>query len=584
MPKVVTYCRVSSDEQAEKDLSIPAQRKALRRWVDEQPEFELVAEFADEGQSAYAPAEKRPGFCEMVSFCRKSGIDFILVHKLDRFSRNREESILFKGLLRRSGVAVKSITEHFDPETPQGFLYEGMIEVINQFYSMNLATEVLKGLKENASRGWFNGGIAPYGYRRVRVTDDQGREHVTLELGAEEEVKVVREIFELATENGMGGKGIAAELNARGVPAPSAKHWNASTINIMLRNRVYCGDLVWMKTKKKGRSGRVATDEDEQIVVPDAHPAIIDRELFDSRETASRKRRFAAHDSPHRHVKYLLGRLIHCENCGNTFVGRRRAYKNHRGERVETYDYYCSGYLFKGASVCRSLPIDQAWIEGVVLDAIRARLCEPEGWQELADALERQIDERRRRFGEDPKAAQAKLVEIDRKIESYYRAIGEGLDPAVCKRLIAELQEKREAVEREAAVLSREDYYTEALRKNLEALTRFRELFREGFDELPFGVRRQAVLYFVEGLRVRERREVTIHLKVALDTLGIEHLNEAMRSAQNEAQTQKSEEAPADGAGASYEQGPYDQSGPKWWLGADSNRRHHGYEPCALTS
>ena len=572
MPRVVTYCRVSSDEQAEKDLSIPAQRKALRRWVDEQPDFELVAEFADEGQSAYAPAERRPGFCEMVSFCRKQGVDFILVHKLDRFSRNREESILFKGLLRRSGVTVKSVTEHFDPETPQGFLYEGMIEVINQFYSMNLATEVLKGLKENASRGWWNGGVAPYGYRRVRVTDDQGREHVTLELGPEDEVKVVKEIFTLATEQGMGGKGIAAELNARGVPAPSAKHWNASSVNHMLRNRTYCGDLVWMKTKKKGRSGRVATEDDEQIVVPDAHPAIIDREGFDSRETASRKRRFGVHESPHRHVKYLLGRLITCEHCGSSFVGRRRAYTNHRGEPVETFDYYCSGYLFKGAAVCRSLPIDQAWIEGVVLDAIRARLCDDEAWAELRGALNDSIEERRRRFGSDPAGADAVLREIDRKIENYYRAIAEGLDPATCKRLVAELHDKRKGVEEEAAILAREDYFTRAMETNVKALERFRRLFQEGFEDMPFGVRRQAILYFVDALRVRERREVVIHLKVQLDTLGLQHLNDVMETAQKAGGTPNDEEAPAGVADASYGVGPYDQSGPRWWPLLDSNQ------------
>ncbi len=61
MPHVVTYTRVSSDEQAHKDLSIPAQRKALARWIDERPEIDLAEAFVDEGESAYAPADKRPG-------------------------------------------------------------------------------------------------------------------------------------------------------------------------------------------------------------------------------------------------------------------------------------------------------------------------------------------------------------------------------------------------------------------------------------------------------------------------------------------------------------------------------------------
>ena len=183
MPHVVTYCRVSSDEQVNKDLSIPAQRKALARWIDERPELELAEAFVDEGQSAYGRADKRSGLCRMIAYCRKHPVEFILVHKLDRFSRNREESILFKSLLRKHGVTVKSITETYDPETPQGFLYEGMIEVINQFYSMNLATETMKGMRENAERGYRNGGQTAYGYRAERVVEAAGREHTRLVLG-----------------------------------------------------------------------------------------------------------------------------------------------------------------------------------------------------------------------------------------------------------------------------------------------------------------------------------------------------------------------------------------------------------------
>ena len=217
MVHVVTYCRVSSEEQAQKDISIPAQRKLLNRWVEERSDHRVIAEFVDEGQSAYAPADKRPGFCEMVSYCRKHRVDAILVHKLDRFSRNREESILFKSLLRKHGVSIRSITENFDPETPQGFLYEGMIEVINQFYSMNLATETLKGMRENAERGHVNGGRIPFGYRVEKVADAHGREHGTLVFGPEQDVALVREIFHMAANLGMGCKSIANTLNERGL-------------------------------------------------------------------------------------------------------------------------------------------------------------------------------------------------------------------------------------------------------------------------------------------------------------------------------------------------------------------------------
>ncbi len=137
---------------------------------------------------------------------------------------------------------MKSITENYDPETPQGFLYEGMIEVINQFYSMNLATETMKGMRENAERGYHNGGRVPYGYRLEKVTDDHGREHSKLVPGPDDEVATVREIFRLAVEENRGTRGISRILNERGVPGPLGPHWNQSSVGHILNNRTYVGD------------------------------------------------------------------------------------------------------------------------------------------------------------------------------------------------------------------------------------------------------------------------------------------------------------------------------------------------------
>ena len=79
-------------------------------------------------------------------------------------ARNREDSIIYKSLLRKHGISVISINEQVD-ETPAGKLLEGMIEVIDEFYSINLAQDTIRGLKENASRGYHNGGVPPIGYK-----------------------------------------------------------------------------------------------------------------------------------------------------------------------------------------------------------------------------------------------------------------------------------------------------------------------------------------------------------------------------------------------------------------------------------
>jgi site-specific DNA recombinase len=115
---VVLYARVSSERQAEKDLSIPAQLKALRVYALKRS-WNIAEEFIDEAESARTA--NRPAFQKMISLAKKKPLPFkgILVWKLSRFARNREDSILYKSLLRRRGVQVISINEQFD-ESPTG--------------------------------------------------------------------------------------------------------------------------------------------------------------------------------------------------------------------------------------------------------------------------------------------------------------------------------------------------------------------------------------------------------------------------------------------------------------------------------
>ena len=88
----------------------------------------------------------------------------------------------FKSMLRRKGIRVVSITEHAD-DSPTGKLMEAIIESVDEFYSENLAQEVMRGMREAASRGYYLAGKAPFGYNRVKVKDGN-REHTTLEIDA----------------------------------------------------------------------------------------------------------------------------------------------------------------------------------------------------------------------------------------------------------------------------------------------------------------------------------------------------------------------------------------------------------------
>ncbi len=176
---VAIYARVSSDRQ-DVDLSISAQLKALREYAARNG-YTVIKEFVDEAESGRSTA--RPAFREMISLARMKHPPFqlILVWKLSRFARNREDSIIYKALLRKQGIQIVSINEPIE-DTPTGHLMEGIIEVIDEFYSSNLAQDVTRGLRENASRGFFNGSRPPFGYLRKKVKDgDKSRNTLNLD-------------------------------------------------------------------------------------------------------------------------------------------------------------------------------------------------------------------------------------------------------------------------------------------------------------------------------------------------------------------------------------------------------------------
>ena len=192
--KAALYARVSSDKQ-DVDLSITAQLKALREYAKNNG-YLIVHEFVDEAETGRTTA--RPAFREMISLARnpEKPLDSILVWKYSRFARSREDSIVYKAMLRKNGVQVISINEPFD-DTPTGRLLEAIIESLDEFYSDNLGEEVTRGLRESASRGFYLSSRPPYGFRKIRVKEGE-KEHTKLDIDPEQAgvIKDLQRCFE----------------------------------------------------------------------------------------------------------------------------------------------------------------------------------------------------------------------------------------------------------------------------------------------------------------------------------------------------------------------------------------------------
>ncbi len=214
---VALYARVSSDRQ-DMDLSIAAQLRALRDYAQKNG-YIVFREYVDEAESGRIA--DRPEFRKMIDAATKPSAPFreILVWKCSRLRVKREHAVAFKSMLRRKGVRVVSITEHAD-DTPTGKLMEAIIESVDEFYSENLAQEVMRGMRESASRGFWVTSYAPFGYNRVMV-QDWPKKRPSLQPDPDAS-HIVKRIFDMAAA-GNGMVNITNTLNDEAIASPRGK-------------------------------------------------------------------------------------------------------------------------------------------------------------------------------------------------------------------------------------------------------------------------------------------------------------------------------------------------------------------------
>jgi DNA invertase Pin-like site-specific DNA recombinase len=161
--KYAAYVRISSEEQIG-NFSIDAQKRAIESWVAANGGV-LAKVYVDEGYSGRTA--DRPAFKEMRRDARKRKFDAVIVHKFDRFARNRTDALAIKSLLRHDyGIKVFSVSEPSeDSDGPMGALIEGIMESVADWYSQNLSAETAKGKKERCIQGKHNN-RAPFGMKK----------------------------------------------------------------------------------------------------------------------------------------------------------------------------------------------------------------------------------------------------------------------------------------------------------------------------------------------------------------------------------------------------------------------------------
>ena len=303
MKVAAAYIRVSTDDQAEYS---PASQLEKIRLYAERNQILLPKEFifVDEGISG-RKTKNRPAFNEMIGLAKRKPkpFDVILVWKFSRFARNREDSIVYKSMLRKEhNIDVVSVSEDIGDDK-LSILIEAIIEAMDEFYSINLAEEVKRGMTEKAKRGGVLS-IPGFGYKV------ENGEYIVVP----EEAEIIRKVFNDYV-NGKGLLTIAKSLNAMGIKTHRGNKIENRTVEYWLNNPLYIGKTRWNPDGKLSRNYTA----DTAIITDGPHEPIIDMETWEKaqkkmQEQKARFRKFF--NSDRKGLSHWLTGILRCEKCG----------------------------------------------------------------------------------------------------------------------------------------------------------------------------------------------------------------------------------------------------------------------------
>ena len=303
--RVAAYCRVSTDTESQLD-SLENQMEAFRYQLTLHDDWELVDIYADEGLSGTS-VKGRAKFQEMIEACEKGQIDYIITKSISRFARNTLDCIGYVRKLQSFGTQVYFEKEGIDTGDATSEMLLTIMASFAQEESRSISENVKWGIRKRFEEG-KEVKVQLYGFRHTEIE---------LFLIVPEEAAVVREIFERYV-HGETAMEILRDMEARGVKPPAGDSWKMCQFNRMLNNEKYCGDVVLQKTYIENHlNHRQIRNKGEvpKFRVTDAHPAIVDKHLFQQAQKILTLRRVQKGN-----CSYPYGELLICPHCGKPLV------------------------------------------------------------------------------------------------------------------------------------------------------------------------------------------------------------------------------------------------------------------------
>lgn len=478
--KVVIYARFSSDMQREE--SIDAQIRACKEFAEREG-YEVIEIYYDEAISA--KTDQRDDFQRMISDSKSGDFEIILVHKFNRFARNKFDSVFYKKRLADIGIKVVSVTQKID-DTPEGKMLEGILESMDEYYSANLALEVLKGMKENALKGKRTGGKPPLGYSY----DSEGK------LIPNDQAFLVRKIFDMYNE-GYGKLLIANKLNEMGYRTQTGNEFAGRSVYDILKNEKYLGHYVYNLG-------------DEEIKLPHFHEPIISQEVWDESQKVKKRKHKPRLNS---NVIYSLTGKMRCGVCGDRYSGGGSK-AGYGGKGNVNYYYVCNNKRYHR---CSNLSVNKEKIESYLCQHILLEILNDEEIERIGDEFEKIAKEQE---GNKPTISIEALNKEKKKLQAekkkYLNLYGnerftqEELDEEV-DRVIDRIK----AIDKQIQIAS---YTNEGTIKKEEAI-KYLQAFRASYDNKDKHIVKALLDTFIDNLIVYKDR-IDVTYKVDFSSFG----------------------------------------------------------------
>lgn len=472
----VVYARYSSHRQGEQ--SIEGQIAEAYKYANVHG-YKIIHEYIDRAMTGRN--DDREQFQKMLADTAKKQFDTIILWKIDRFGRNREEIAFNKYRCKKNGVKIVRVAESV-PDSPEGVILDSVLEGMAEYYSLQLSQNILRGQRASAEKCQSTGGNRPLGYRTNPATKKFEIDPKT--------APTVRLVFDMYAK-GKTVTEIVTELNNRGLRTLRGGKFTKNSLHSILKNEKYIGVYTYK----------------DQVRVEGGIPAIVDAEVFAKVQEMLKVNKRAPSRTWSR-AEYLLTDKLFCGKCGSKMIGESGIGKN--GQK---FNYYtCVGR--KQKHTCNKKPVRQAWIEDLVIRAVMDLLADDKLLEFIADAVWEYYQKQNKDVGLES-ALQAKLAEVEKATANIIKAIEAGIFNDATKERMAELDAQRVEIEAELSGIE----LTRSLKISRDYVLFYLTDFRNGDAESPT-FQKRLVNTFVNSVYVYDDK-ITITFNYSSDSRAV---------------------------------------------------------------